>query len=382
MSLSPAIRYLREYVAIPSVNPMRRSDLDPRVTGERRYAEHVREQLRRLGLDAELVGDPERPSVIAHARVAGARETFAVASHLDTVPVDGMTIDPFDPRLDGGRLYGRGSCDTKGGMAALVAALERVLGDGTLRRNVIAIGEADEEAGSAGALAVLAHLGERRPDWAIATEPTELRVVTAHKGIVRAQLSARGVAVHSSDPARGRNAIVLLARAALAIDALGRALADRPDPRLGPPTLSIGLFDGGSAANIVPDHASLVVDRRLTPKETEASVRAEIEEAVRRSGAEHVAIDWCRTEKPGLAIPDSHASVVACQRALAAAGLPTASTIAAFGTDAGIFAAAGLPSVVLGPGSVAQAHTADEWVAVSQVDAMVDVLVRLFRASD
>jgi acetylornithine deacetylase len=379
MSLPAAIRYLREYVAIPSVNPMRRTDLDPAITGERRYAEHVCSQLRRLGLDCELVGDPERPSVIAHARVAGARETLAIASHLDTVPVDGMTIDPFDPRVEGGRVFGRGACDTKGGMAALVCALERVLRDGTLRRNVIAIGEADEEAGSTGANAVLAHLADRRPDWAIATEPTELRVVTAHKGIVRAGVVARGVAVHSSDPSRGRNAIVALARAALSIDALGRALAGRPDPRLGPPTLSIGVMSGGSAANIVPDQASLIVDRRLTPGETEASVRAEIEDAIRKSGAEQVAIDWCRTEKPGLSIPDDHASLRACQRALAAAGLPTAPAIAAFGTDAGVFASAGLPSVVLGPGSVEQAHTADEWVEVSQVEKMVEVLERLFR---
>jgi acetylornithine deacetylase len=262
-------------------------------------------------------------------------------------------------------------------MAALTAALERVLRDGTLRRNVVAIGEADEEAGSTGAAAVVAHLAERRPDWAIATEPTDLRVVTAHKGIVRARLVARGIAVHSSDPGRGRNAIVALARAALAIDALGRALRDRPDPRLGPPTLSIGLVEGGSAPNIVPDHASLVVDRRLTPEESEASVRAEIEDAIRRSGAEHVAVDWCRTEKPGLSTPDDGASVRACQRALAAAGLPTATATAAFGTDAGIFAAAGIPSVVLGPGSVAQAHTADEWVLASQVERMTEVLVRL-----
>jgi acetylornithine deacetylase len=378
MSLPPAIRYLRDYVAIPSVNPMRRTDLDPAITGERRYAEHLREQLRRLGLDAVLVGDPARPSVIAEARVAGARETIAVASHLDTVPVDGMTIDPFDPRAEGGRVFGRGTCDTKGGMAALVAALERALRDGTLQKNVIAIGEADEEAGSEGANAVLAHLGDRRPDWAIATEPTGLRVVTAHKGIVRARVVARGVAVHSSDPARGRNAIVALARAALAIDALGRALADRPDPRLGPPTLSIGLFDGGSAANIVPDSASLVVDRRLAPGESEASVRAELEDAIRRSGAEGVSIDWCRTEKPGLSIADAHPSVRACQRALAASALPTEPAIAAFGTDAGVFAAAGLPSVVLGPGSVEQAHTADEWVEASQVEGMVEILGRLF----
>ncbi len=378
MSAPACIRYLRDYVAIPSVNPMRRTDQDPAHVGERRYALHLREQLRRLGLDAELVGDPERPSVVAEVRVPGASETIAVASHLDTVPVDGMQVAPFDPRIESGRMYGRGTCDTKSGMAALIDALERGLRAGTLRKSVIAIGQADEESGSAGARAVLAHLAERRPSWAIATEPTELRVVTAHKGIVRAGLGARGVAVHSSDPTRGKNAIVALARAVLALDELSRALAHRVHPTLGPSTLSIGLFSGGSAANIVPDRASLVVDRRLLPGESEATVRAEIAEALRRAGVPDVEIEWTALEKPELALPDDAHCVRACRAALALAGLPDAPTTAAFGTDAGIFTAAGVPSLVLGPGSVAQAHTSTEWVELAQVEAMAGVLYGLF----
>ena len=104
MAPERCIRHLRDYVAIPSVNPMGRSDVDAAIAFERRYAEHLREQLRRLGVDAELVGDAERPSVVAEASAAGANLTLMVASHLDTVPVDGMEIDPFDPRVDGGRI--------------------------------------------------------------------------------------------------------------------------------------------------------------------------------------------------------------------------------------------------------------------------------------
>src|SRR5258706_264921 len=102
---SASVRYTRDYVRIPSVNPMRRTDLDPAITGERRYAEHLRQQLRGLGLDAQLVGDAARPSLVAEARVADAGETILVASHLDTVPVDGMHGDPFDPRVSDGRSY-------------------------------------------------------------------------------------------------------------------------------------------------------------------------------------------------------------------------------------------------------------------------------------
>ena len=155
MTLSADARHLQDYVAIPSVNPMGRDDLPADMTGERRYAEHLREQLRALGLDAELAGEGERQSVIAEAHSPGASETLLVASHLDTVPVDGMEIPPFEPRVEGDRLFGRGSCDTKAGMASLVAALERVLSRGRLRRNVIVVGEADEEFGSLGVADVL-----------------------------------------------------------------------------------------------------------------------------------------------------------------------------------------------------------------------------------
>jgi acetylornithine deacetylase/succinyl-diaminopimelate desuccinylase-like protein len=374
---SACIRYTRDYVSIPSVNPMGRTDLDPAVAGERRYAEHLRAQLRALGLDAELVGDSERPSLVAEARVADAGETVLIASHLDTVPVDGMEIDPFDPRLADGRVSGRGSCDTKSGMAALVAALERVLAHKRLRRNLVLVGEADEELGSTGVRDVIAHLGAQRPDWVIATEPTELRCVTRHKGIVHAQLRATGVACHSSEPARGKSAIVALSRAVLALDELAAELGTRVDPHLGPATLSVGRFGGGSATNIVPDDAWLVLDRRLLPDEDDESVRAELEGALAKHDLPDVRVEWCSLEKAPLATPSDDPSVRALQAALAEAGLETTPSSVAFGTDAGEFSARGWPGIVFGPGSIAQAHTKDEWVAVEQVEAASAVFERL-----
>jgi acetylornithine deacetylase len=304
-----------------------------------------------------------------------------------------MEIEPFDPRIDGGRLYGRGSCDTKGGMAALVAALEDVLARGTLRRSLIVVGESDEELGSTGARAILAHLADRVPraasggapragrappvDWAIATEPTDLRVVTRHKGVTHAKLVASGVAGHSSDPAGGRNAIVALARATLALDGLARDLAGRVDPALGPATLSVGLIEGGSAVNVIPDRASLMLDRRTLPGESPEGVRAELEERLAREGLRDVAVESCREEKGALFTPESHPAARACQRALAAVGLATEAAGVAFGTDGGVFASAGLPAVVLGPGSILQAHTAREWVDVGQVERMGEIFRHL-----
>ena len=380
MSDPRCIQYLRDYIAIPSVNPMYRTDIPPEIVGEARYANHLREQLRGIGLDAQLIGDPDRPSILAEATVSGTDETVAVAPHLDTVPVDGMQIDPFDPRLEDGRVYGRGSCDTKSGMAALIAALERVLGSGTLRRNVLVIGQADEELRSSGAHAVLRHLDERPPDWILVTEPTNLRLVTRHKGVAHLRLVARGDAGHASDPSKGRNAIVSLARAVLALEELAAKLADQRDPEQGAGTLSVGTITGGCSPNIIPDEASLVLDRRFLLREDPEAVRAEIENALSQHGLHDVLVDWCRLEKFPLAIGDNRECVRRAQQALGEVGLPIETASASFGTDAGVFAQHGVPCVVLGPGSVEQAHAPHEWVLASQVEQMTDLLVRIFES--
>ena len=383
-SLARSVALLRDYIAIPSVNPMERDDIPDAIAGERRYAEHVAAQLQRLGLDAAVIGSGARASVVAEARPAGDRRApLLVASHLDTVPVDGMEIDPFDPRLDGDRLYGRGACDTKGGMAALVAALETVLARGTLRRPVVVVGEADEEFGSRGIADVLAHLGASRPDWVLATEPTSLRVVTHHKGIAEARIVARGVACHSSDPAAGRNAIYAIARAVLGLEALAARLAERRDPELGPATLSVGLVGGGHGFNVVPDHAWLVTDRRLLPGEDDTTVRRELDAALAEAGVtESVAVEHVEAKKPALATAATSAAVRSCRAALAGLGRDAPPASVAFATDAGLFAVRGIPAVVMGPGSIEQAHTAREFVDVEEVEAMAEVFVRLLETPD
>ncbi len=376
--LSPSIRWLREMVAIPSVNPMGREDLPAAIVGEQRLAEFVGNELARLGLDVSLVGSPGRQSVLAEARVGPAAETIVVASHLDTVPVDGMQIDPFDPVIRDERLYGRGSCDTKSGMAALLEAVARVLERGTLRRNLIVVGEADEEHRSAGAYDILAALAGRRPDWAIATEPTGLRLIHAHKGVVHARVRAHGRACHSSDPSAGRNAIVLLARAILAIEASAAVFLERPHSDLGPATLSIGVVRGGHAPNIVPDDAWLWVDRRTLPSEGHASVQRELEAVLAQAGLEgEVVIDSCREEKPPLGNVSDSVPVRAAGQALASLGLPAGVATVAFGTDAGVFSREGIASVVIGPGSIELAHTANEFVPIGEVEMMARIFERL-----
>ena len=382
MSFSAAVLHLRDFVAIPSINPIGRTDIDARWVGEERYAECVRQVLKRLGVDAVLVGKGSRRSVVGEARAGRDAETLLVASHLDTVPVDNMSIDPFDPVIEDQRLFGRGSCDTKAGMAALLAALERVLARGTLARNLVIVGEADEETGdSIGVSDVLAHLEGSRIDWAIATEPTELRIVNAHKGTALARLEAHGRACHSSDPTQGRNAIVGLARAVLALEGLGAELTNHVHAGLGHATLSVGLIGGGHAPNIVPDRAWLALDRRTLPGDTRQSITREIEGALARAGVTDVVVADVKMGKEPLYLEPEQRAFRACARALEQVGCGVAPSSVAFGTDAGLFLRAGIPSLVLGPGSIARAHTEAEYVELDQLERMVGVYEQLLEGA-
>ena len=228
---------------------------------------------------------------------------------------------------------------------------------------------------------MLRHLDDRPPDWAIATEPTGLRLVTRHKGVAQVRLVAEGLAGHASQPQAGRNAIVALSQAVLALEELGTKLARSSDPDLGPATLSVGIISGGSAPNIIPNEASLILDRRFLPTEDPEDVRAQIENALSERGIAGVRLDWCRLEKFPLLTRDARHCVRTCQQVLADAGLPTDTIGASFGTDSGIFDQHGVASVVLGPGAIEQAHSACEWVAVDQVEGMRDLLVRLFETA-
>ncbi len=379
-----AIDLLAEYIAIPSVNPMGRHDIDNSISGESRYAEHVRDQLAKLSVDSLLVGRGDRQSVIAQLTVRDPIDTVLIASHLDTVPIDGMTIAPFDPVVAHDRMQGRGACDTKAGMAALIAALERVLSQGTLRRNVIVVGEADEEMASQGVQDVLLALPCKPANWVLATEPTNLRLVTRHKGRVTVELLAEGRACHASEPDKGQNAIVAMARATIALTELHERLRSASVSEavaalgLGPGTLAVSVIGGGQAPNIVPDRAFAIIDRRILPHESTASVRAEIEAALQSAGVRgSVRVHTCTLDKDALETPDDHAAVRQCQAALAHHSRPTATTSAPFGTDAGPFASAGIPGVVIGPGSIEQAHTADEWIDLRELDAMTEIFTTL-----
>jgi acetylornithine deacetylase len=167
----------------------------------------------------------------------------------------------------------------------------------------------------------------------------------------------------------------------LALDELASEIGRRPDPKLGPATLSVGQIGGGTATNIVPDDAWLLLDRRCLPGEDETLVRAQLEGLLAKHALDDVRIEWCSLEKAALATPDEDPSVRAVQAALRESALDPTPDSVAFGTDAGVFSAHGIPGVVFGPGSIAQAHKPDEYISYEQVAACEAFFGRLLEAA-
>ncbi len=352
-------------VRIPSVNP----DGDPGTdrTGEQACAEFVADFLRSLGAETELQPvQPGRPNVVGRFASPG-KPRLLLAPHTDTVSVAGMTIDPFAAEIRQGRLYGRGASDTKGPMAAMLWALREsrdLLSQ--VSHEVWFAGLMGEEAGQDGAKALAAM---EEFDFVVVGEPTGLEVVFKHKVDVTARIVARGRAAHSSCPERGENAIVKLASALLSVEkALATHFAGISDPVLGRPTFSIGTVRGGAKFNIVPDHAEAVIDLRLLPSQWKDR------EAESVFGAMRGACPGLEVSRiAGSEALDTDPAHPLVAKLIEAGGRPAG---AAWFCDAAIFSSRGVPAVAVGPGSIAQAHTEDEFIEVAALEQGVEYFKR------
>jgi acetylornithine deacetylase/succinyl-diaminopimelate desuccinylase-like protein len=394
------VSLLADLVRRPSVNPMGRDVSGPQYL-EGRVADYLGQRFSAAGIPwVRQHVAPGRDTILARleATVPDA-PVLLWDAHQDTVPAEGMTIEPFTPLIRDGRLYGRGSCDVKGGLAAMVAALERLADEPLRSATVVLAATVGEEFGFVGATA-LARLwntaaealaaGDKAaadtvgdpPALAIVAEPTGLDLVVAHKGSLKWRIRVTGRACHAAFPEQGRNALYAAARVVLAIESLAGELQGRhADHPCGPPTLSLGTLHGGTGVNLVPDRAVLEVERRILPEESAAEARAEV---IRRIAAAcpGVGIEHDEPFNDAYGLADATADSILGPWVTALAGHAAAAgagrrTAARYGTNAGVYAAAGVPSVVFGPGSIAQAHTADEWIDLAQVEAAVDVLVAL-----
>src|SRR5438477_4952878 len=374
--MSHAAKLLRELIALPSVNPAFLPPGDPRA-GEQRVADFLAAITARAGLDVEAQEVfPHRANLLARLAPWGkTRQRILLAPHLDTV--GGESPEIFRPREKHGRLHGRGACDTKGSVAALLTALtelarsERRPG----QTEIVFAGLVDEENGQGGSRALVAK--GFKADLAIVGEPTRLQIVTAHKGDLWLQLERRGKAAHGSRPELGRNAVHAMARIVDLFETTYAArLRKRRHALLGHPTVSVGAIAGGSQPNIVPDNCRISIDRRMIPGETETGVRREIKSLLTRHGLAATLLNIRNAPCPAL---ETNLDRPFVKQFLARVGQTKPAGVHYF-CDAAVLAGGGIPSVVFGPGDIAQAHTADEWISAQQLELGTGMLLRFLQS--
>jgi acetylornithine deacetylase len=344
-----------QLVAIDSVNP----SLVPGGAGERELAEFVAGWCADRGLEVEVVGG-ERPSVIATKRGSGGGRSLLLNGHLDTVGVAGMEA-PLEPHVEDGRLYGRGSYDMKGALAAIMLAAAEAP---ELRGDVIVTLVADEELGSVGTEAVLERV---HADAAIVVEPTELQLAVAHRGFVAFELETTGVAAHGSRPDLGVDAIARIGPALVELAQLDRRLqAGSSHPLAGSGSLHASLIEGGQELSSYPARCVLTGERRTIPGETVEQVEREL-----RAIAGDAELRIVFSREPYEAPPE-HPFVDLVGRIAGTEG-PVG---ARFWTDAALIAAAGIPTVLYGPVGEG-AHAVVEWVDLASLERVLDVVSRV-----
>ncbi|MBA4106959.1 MAG: acetylornithine deacetylase [Pirellula sp.] len=397
---------LCDLIAQPSVNP-RLAPTGAPEAGEQRVTEWLARFAAEAGWRWGLQPvEPGRSNFFA--LIPGGRgDTLLWEVHQDTVSVQGMTVHPFEAAVRDGRVYGRGACDVKGSMAAMLAALLRVHDQPMEGRpSILFACSINEECGFSGARAMaelwrdadhelrrappfmgggelsLEEIGALRPAAALVAEPTELNVVVAHRGVARWQCTVHGRAGHSSRPEEGANAVYAMARVVQLIEQYHReTLASRPaDPLCGSSTACVTTFHGGTGPNTIPDLAVIDVDRRLCPDETPEAAYRELVTWL----DEQAALGECRLEHhaPWMQSRGLH---FAANREWAEQLAAVVRTVAVesrlmgvpYGTNGASIAAAGIPTAILGPGSIAQAHTIDEWIAVDQLELATEIYYRI-----
>jgi acetylornithine deacetylase/succinyl-diaminopimelate desuccinylase-like protein len=368
-------KLLRELIALPSVNPAFLSASDPNA-GEKRVADFLAGIAQRAGLDVEFnPALPQRSNLLATYRPASKpKRRILLAPHMDTVGAPGAV---FTPQLKGNRLYGRGACDTKGSVAVMLSALLELIESGTRpkRTGIVFTGLVDEESLQMGSRALAA--SGYKADFAVVGEPTRCKVVTAHKGAVWLRLETHGKAAHAARPELGRNAAYEMARICTLLETQYTAqLLKKKHDLLGHGTINVGAIHAGQQPNIVPAHCTALIDRRTLPGETNASVIRELRMLFGANGLSATFSSIHPHPCPALETDPVHPLV---RQFMSHAKQRTPEGVTFF-SDAAVLSAGGIPSVLFGPGDIAQAHTPDEWIEVSQLEKGRAVLLKFLQS--
>lgn len=371
LSQTSLLQLLQELIRIPSVNPTLAPDESD---GEAALAEYARNWLAEHRVNAWLEEvAPHRPNVVAETGT-GEGPTLVFCAHIDTVSAAGMSIPPFEPRLERNRVYGRGSYDMKGGVAAVMAAAAALNQEDLGGRVLVAL-VVDEEHSSIGADHFVA---QHQADACIITEPTEGRLVLTHKGFVWSEFITHGVAAHGSRWDLGVSAIGKMGRIVAALERFDQEkLRQRTHPLLGPASLHCPTIAGGVGLSTYAPECRLHVERRTLPGETLQQVSEELENVIREAGEQATVTPYFQRTP---LVCDPQSAIARCLReaAQAVTGSPPEETGVAYWTDAGIFDAGGVPTLNYGPGG-AGAHGAVEWVDSDSVVTCAHVLAEAAR---
>jgi acetylornithine deacetylase/succinyl-diaminopimelate desuccinylase-like protein len=377
-SKHPSLEILEDLIRIQSVNPSFGGD----AKGEREVADYVERRCRESGLAVSRQQVfPDRENVIVELRVGKPETTLLFEAHMDTVSLGSME-DPLVPGYADDRLYGRGACDTKGSLAAMIYAMEECAGNtDLLSSDLVLCASVDEEHAYHG---ILAFLDSDVPvAGAVVGEPTGLRIVVAHKGCARFAVKTRGKAAHSSVPYEGDSAIYGMTKILRIIEeVIEPKLSESAHPLCGAPTIVVGKIRGGTQINIVPEECVIKVDRRIIPGEMASEVIGDfgsvLSECLKDEGVnftvKELLLDWPLDTDPESAI------VRCAQGAALELGMDDSVCGVPYGSDASkLQQLKGVPSIVLGPGSIAQAHSPEEWVPVREVERAAEFYVTLAR---
>ena len=374
--MTQAQKLLRELIALPSVNNSLLPSGHPRA-GEKRVVDFLTATAARAGLDVRLQNVlPGRSNLLARLSPAGkVRQRILLAPHLDTVDI--TSPDQLVPRVKNGRLYGRGACDTKGSVAAMFTAVCEIARSRQrpAETEIIFAGLVDEETSQCGSR-TLANSG-LKADLAIVGEPTRLQAITAHKGNLWLKLETHGVAAHGARPELGRNAIHEMARIVNLLETdYAAQLRQRRHPLLRHATINVGTISGGVQANIVPAHCSITIDRRTLPGEKDSGVWREIQRLLRRHRL-HASLT---NTKAASCLPlETNPRLPLVRQFLRTVGQRRPAGVDYF-CDASVLAHGGIPSIVFGPGDIAQAHTSDEWISLVSLERARALLVNFLKS--
>ena len=369
---------LAKLISINSVNPV----FGPEGAGEGEIGLFVAEYFKKnkIPLERQEVL-PGRFNVIGKWKGKIQERCLVFDAHLDTVSIQGMEIAPFKPEIRNNRIYGRGSCDVKSGLAAMLMALRAISRmDAPPPYSIWLLASIDEEHSFQG----IRHFAAQAPPAlsAVIAEPTSLDIIVSHKGILRWAIRTLGRQAHSSKPRLGINAISKMAHLIRVLEErLPPLYSARRHPLLGPATFTVGMISGGIQVNLVPDRCEIQIDRRTLPGETAEKILAEFETILKDLAAEDS--DF-RSEMGAPVLEDSaletsaDSSIACCARKACQEVLGLCEVVGVpYGTNASKLSGIGIPSIVLGPGNIDQAHASVEFVELDQVGKAAEIYARI-----